>query len=1347
MEKILKTYLRRLTNLSSNNRSLVLLRPYNEQYLDLHDLTFLAGDSSFSIIERLVARNNSIKICPVLDSRDDKSNEASRRLKGILRNAQFILEEQGAADLYVGWPFIQGQFADGTLVRCPLLFFPVALETKKNFWNLHLKAEVNLTLNKTFLLAYSYYNQVQLEEDLVERVLDDFDIDSTVFRTSLYSLLKDSPVEINFNQENFTDKLESFNPLTKADLESSEEAGELKLFPQAVLGIFPQAGSHLVPDYLTLLEREEAQDIEEFFYSRTVEEDVIQDQESGERLLGIDVFRFLDKVKEEQTFTPFEMDAFQENALKAVKRGNSVVVQGPPGTGKSQLICNLISDFIARDRRVLLVCQKRAALDVVYSRLKEKEIADFVALVHDFKNDRKQIYDQINRQIESLYEYRLKNNSLDAIQLERNFLQNSRRIDQITEELEEYKFALFDLNEAGISIKELYLTADPGSETINLKQEYKFLRFDEISNFLRDLSLLAEYNARFSEPNYPWKARVSFAQFGVPDLKKIKDTIQKIPGYQAKVQEQTGAITNTRLDLATAEALVEHEEKIRVLMTLLEEEEVFNYFRHMVNYPDKITDSLWLSNSERIILDCYRGGGPEMSLGTEDLGRFQESLQRSMQARKNLFKWVRWKLFSKDKIFISRVLVANGLSNNRKGFKTLVDKIDNRLNLEHNITKLKDAQWITNVPNNLDKIELQRWFLYQKKALSAKLIFESIRNFKDYFMVHQMDFKTLLQKIEDLVDLINDIPLNRAKWQHYLTSAQIQSVLDEPLYSEALLNSLLRDFDSLCEFDRLVRDFDPHQALAVQRLLDHPDSGTTEGMMNLFLNSLRLTWIDHIETKYPVLRSVSSLRFQKLILELQEKVMGKYDFSNDNLLLRARERTYKEVEYNRLNNLVTYRDLQHQVTKKRRIWPVRKLLANYWDEIFNLVPCWMASPESVSAVFPMKEVFDLVIFDEASQCFVEKGIPAMYRGRQVVIAGDDKQLRPNDLYKARWEEDIDEGIPELEIDSLLSLADQNLMQVQLLRHYRSNSLDLIDFSNQHFYDHKLRVLPDCHDVNRGKPGVKYIKVEGRWEDNCNVVEAYQVAEIVKGLVKKNSDKEIGIVTFNSKQQGLILDILEEEAASGSFRLPSNLIVKNIENIQGDEKDVIIFSIAYAPDPRGKMRMKFGSLNLAGGENRLNVAITRAREAVYVVTSIWPEELKVDQAQNEGPKTLKRYLHYARDVSDGKFKPAMDNKSQYGADWYLRNRIMEWSSRLTSKGFKLECDLPFADITVKKDDHYFGLVLTDDHLYHQSISVKDIHVYTPFTLAQKNWRSHQISSREYWLEKDRVREDLEKFLAS
>jgi len=383
MRKILQSYLRKLTNLTSNNRSLLLLRLASEQFVDLHDFDFTLGQPSFHIISDLIAQKSRIPLCQLMDSRDYNNNNLSVSLKKLQRLDQFVFQERGGKDLYVGWPFVHGKFSDGTLVRCPLLFFPVSLEIDQKNWVLALRKDVNVTLNKTFLLAYSYYNKVSLDEDLIERVFDDFDKDSRVFRTALYELLRDSKVEVNFNPDNFTDQLTGFTPFLKDKFDLGHENGKLKLMTEAVLGIFPQNGSYMVPDYLKLIEENKLESMEDFFISKTNLEDVVDKVE----------YSYVSKIKEEQTFTPFAIDAFQENALKTVKNGHSLVIQGPPGTGKSQLICNLVADFIARGKKVLVVCQKRAALDVVHKRLSERELGPFVALVHDFKNDRKDIYE------------------------------------------------------------------------------------------------------------------------------------------------------------------------------------------------------------------------------------------------------------------------------------------------------------------------------------------------------------------------------------------------------------------------------------------------------------------------------------------------------------------------------------------------------------------------------------------------------------------------------------------------------------------------------------------------------------------------------------------------------------------------------------------------------------------------------------------------------------------------------------------------------------------------------------------------------------------------------------------
>lgn len=446
--------------------------------------------------------------------------------------------------------------------------------------------------------------------------------------------------------------------------------------------------------------------------------------------------------------------------------------------------------------------------------------------------------------------------------------------------------------------------------------------------------------------------------------------------------------------------------------------------------------------------------------------------------------------------------------------------------------------------------------------------------------------------------------------------------------------------------------------------------------------------------------------------------------------MQLREQTYKNVEFNRLQNRTTYRDLQHQVTKKRKIWPVRKLMEQHSDEVFRLVPCWMASPETVSAVFPLtKGLFDLVIFDEASQCYAEYGVPAIYRAKQTVVVGDSKQLTPYDLYRIRYESETEEENPAFEVESLLDLAKQYLPEALLQGHYRSRSLDLIDFSNQYFYKNKLQFLPDFEDINTSESSIQYIKVAGVWENNRNQIEAEKVAELLLEIVQKYPQSSVGVVTFNQPQQQLIENISPLGAASVAVK---GLFVKNIENVQGDERDIIIFSVGYASDVRGKLRAQFGSLNAQGGENRLNVAVTRARHKVYVVTSILPEQLQVEESLHPGPKLLKKYLQYALDVSEGRYKPKAFVSELYRSEWLLKQQMMEKSDALTNH--KLTIELPFADLTIKDGGFYESVILTDDDLYQEAISVKESHAYLPLLLLSKGWRFERVWSREWWRKK-------------
>jgi len=1306
MHKALKIYQKRLTNLSSRNRSLLLLKIVKSQFIDLHRFDYIENKPSFDVIEQLISGKQTYKLCSAIDSRDKDANALSHQLRTISRTDQRIYEEQGAKDLYIGYPFVHGRLLDDTLVRCPLLFFPVSLDVARNQWVLQARRDVDISFNKTLLLAFSHFNNVIFEDSFLEYDFSEHAQDSQDFRTELYRLLQSSPLELNFNPDTFEDTLTGFRDFTKEQFKLETETGRLKLFQEAVLGIFPQAGSYLMPNYEFLLKNEPEKDIEDFFVS------------ANKRHL-VSVGQPAKAIKEEDVVMPYQLDGSQEEAVKAIKTGESLVVQGPPGSGKSQLICNLIVDAMASGKNVLLVCQKKAALDVVYQRLAEKGFQDFAALVHDFKNDRREIYGKINTQIEKLDVFKRENNSLDAIVLERNFLKLSREIDMITEELEEFRKALFDTSECGLSVKELYLTSDLNMSGISLRREYEHFHFAHYSTYMQHFKRYFKYHHRFEAQHYPWADRVSFKDFTVAEYQHIRELAQGLKAKFDNSVESVKSLLNMQLSFQDFEWIDDRRQKFADLLEVLKNPTVFRYFKIGLRF--QTPEYVWLANRKKNLLSSFGAEGIESSLDKHEIGEVQALLLEALAAQRNWYERLKWRLFSKNRIRVASLLKKNKLEGHKQALELLVRRIDNRMNLEHHLSTLGQYKWLIDMPQETDLYALRDWLDLHLQALEARKIYQSLRNGIRYLNLEDFSYDEIVKKINALLGVVTEVKQDRQHWLQYLSRKQIEALIEENMTPEMLNSALERDFDALVAYDQLKETLNAPEKTLLDRFQEKFGKLPPEQALKQIDNSIRIAWINHIETKYPVLRSVSSERLEELEERLQEATREKRTISQQIALIKTRERTYAEVEYNRLNNMVTYRDLKHQVSKKRNIWPIRKLIQYHSHEFQNLLPCWMGSPESVSAIFPMEEFFDLVIFDEASQCFAEKGIPAMYRGKQVVITGDDQQLPPFDLYVPRWEEAL-ETDPTLEVDSLLDLGKQFLREVPLNGHYRSKSLDLIDFSNRHFYGQRLQLVPHHTQFMEAAPAIAYEQVNGVWEHNTNPEEARKVVEIVRDLTQ-GGEENIGIITFNFKQQDLIQDLLDE----ADFNLPPSVFVKNIENVQGDERNVIIFSVGYAPSPSGKMNFQFGSLNQLKGENRLNVAITRAKSKIILVTSIKPSALKVEQAKNEGPKLLKAYLQYAYEVAENKYRPTLMAPAPYGQHWFLTEQIKRLGEQFE---MAFEQHLPFADLDLRHGQHHL-LLLTDDNTYYQSTSVKDAHVYRPFQLREKDWTFKRFYSRHFW----------------
>ncbi len=329
--------------------------------------------------------------------------------------------------------------------------------------------------------------------------------------------------------------------------------------------------------------------------------------------------------------------------------------------------------------------------------------------------------------------------------------------------------------------------------------------------------------------------------------------------------------------------------------------------------------------------------------------------------------------------------------------------------------------------------------------------------------------------------------------------------------------------------------------------------------------------------------------------------------------------------------------LQREIQKKRRQLPLRKLFAEIPSVLQRLKPCIMMSPLSVSTFLQSDELrFDLVIFDEASQVFPWDAIGAIYRGSQLIVAGDEKQLPPTNFFNRADLENTDDDDADIgDFESILSLCKSIGMPGRGLRwHYRSRREPLIAFSNRHFYSGDLVTFPSIRDATSDAVRLEFVP-QGRWVDRANRPEAERVTDLVVRHLRTRPETSLGIIAFNQSQQAAIEDAIYERRrkyheVDSLFHtgLSEPLFVKNLENVQGDERDIIILSMGYGYNEAGKFLKNFGPLTKSGGERRLNVAVTRAREEVVLVASVKSADLDLSGSTSLGANLLKGYLEYA-----------------------------------------------------------------------------------------------------------------------
>ncbi|MBQ9748288.1 MAG: DUF4011 domain-containing protein [Clostridia bacterium] len=481
---------------------------------------------------------------------------------------------------------------------------------------------------------------------------------------------------------------------------------------------------------------------------------------------------------------------------------------------------------------------------------------------------------------------------------------------------------------------------------------------------------------------------------------------------------------------------------------------------------------------------------------------------------------------------------------------------------------------------------------------------------------------------------------------------------------------------------------------------------------------------------------------------------------------RIRERLIRDLPSENENFLAAdeVAILKKELGKKRNIMPLRKLFRMIPNLLLKLKPCLMMSPLSVSYFLETDAYhFDLVIFDEASQIFPEDAIGAICRGSQVIIAGDSKQLPPTDFFASATNgSDADYDRPDEEAldvvsDSILEEAASVLPNRTLLWHYRSRHESLIAFSNREIYGNRLITFPSSAP-RKADMGVEYVYVSDGCYDRGgkkdNIREAERCTALIFEHIRQHPDRSLGIIAFSESQQSAIEDAVVAQRAKNpdcewffNESKEEPFFIKNLENVQGDERDTIIFSIGYGKDANGVMHMNFGPVGKPGGERRLNVAVTRAKCNIKLVGSILPSDIDTDRITSDGARMLRAYIAYAIGGTDA-LSATEEHDTGRSEDTFCK----VIGAFLEEHGYRIRtgvgCSEYKIDIAVENPDgSYLAAIECDGASYIQAGTARDRDRLRRSVLQSMGWRLYRVWSTAWMRNPEVEGKALLAFLAS
>lgn len=1057
----------------------------------------------------------------------------------------------------------------------------------------------------------------------------------------------------------------------------------------------------------------------------------------------------------EMTFCPLSSDSSQLAAVHASAAGKSFVLHGPPGTGKSQTITNIIAHNLALGKTVLFVSEKRAALEVVHRRLTESGLGPFCLELHSNKSHKKGVLNQLEQALNAYVSHSSE-----------KWLEEAQKLATTRRELNDFVSALHAVRESGESVfhgisqlighRDIPLVKMQWLSVAHIDRK----RLNTLRETVRQLQLAG---VQIGHPATNAWAQAACETWTPEFRDNIERTIEELRRAAPALAEAADKISS--IVGMTLSAWSRHDlENLTIIASAL---------LNCPYVPPALLSSDDWEPLKATIQEIASHGLQRNQQREKLFNRFNPGilamdlnglLQQWTVAEKSWFL-PRWLGCRKVRKTLSTVTRPEHIPQNTE----ILAALDQALALR------QEEQFIKQAAARAEGVLGTYW---QDGEADWKVVgsyierTESLR--KVAVRVADTDFEradqfrsTWAQLIaEGSKHLSNEGPIGQSL-QAYLETFEHVMKAERALSSLLVIDpqtawgaspacdflSTLQERCSLWQqqlnglkawcYWRSVRS--EAISLNLQPLIDAYESQglPTDKLQETFTRGYYQWWSDAIIGSEPALCNFFSSAFEDKIQQFK-KIDDKYTLLTKNeIQMRVAAKLPKGQADNPNSEMGL---LRRQLQRKVGHLPVRALIQKIPNLLPRLKPCLLMSPISVAQYLdPSHSAFDIVVFDEASQIPVWDAVGVIARGKEAIIVGDPKQLPPTNFFSRADSgdgADADDSLVE-DMESILDdcIAAQ-LPERHLNWHYRSRHESLIAFSNYHYYGNRLLTFPSPHQ----ELGVSFRHVIGEYDKGKSRTNRAEASAVVSEVLNRLLDPEqanfsIGIVTFSQAQQQLIDDLLEEARRQHPEIEPyfadgaaEPVFIKNLENVQGDERDVILFSICYGPDATGRVSMNFGPMNRDGGERRLNVAITRARQEVIVFSTLRAEHIDLSKTRSQGVADLKCFLDYAERGSvaiaerrSGEGEVECESPFEIQVCDALRDKGYTVHPQVGCSGYRID----LAIVDPDRPGRYLLGIECDGANYHRSKTARDRDKLRESILIGLGWTIHRVWSTDWW----------------